>query len=173
MAYSNKCRVQSASGIGIRDQRSETGDWSSRFAHIPVLLASMDHLGLAELVDERFVPHKNWDGVSLGKALSGWLTHILSEGDHRLNQVQDWAAKRAETLNSTLYINSFRAFGGIGGFWAIRCAAGAMQKGLRVPSFIVLTFLGMQDWCLWLRSIPPSRFRLESHMNKLITDRRK
>ena len=98
MAYSNKCRVQSASGIGIRDQRSETGDWSSRFAHIPVLLASMDHLGLAELVDERFVPHKNWDGVSLGKALSGWLTHILSEGDHRLSQVQDWAAKRPETM---------------------------------------------------------------------------
>ncbi len=73
-----------------------------RVDDIPVLLASMDHLGLAELVDERFVPHKNWDGMSLGKVLSGWLTHILSEGDHRLNQVQDWAAKRAETLKTCL-----------------------------------------------------------------------
>lgn len=27
-----------------------------------------------------------------------WLTHILSEGDHRLNQVQSWAAKRLQTL---------------------------------------------------------------------------
>ena len=69
-----------------------------RVDDISVLLASMDHLGLAELVDERFVPHKNWDGVSLGKVLSGWLTHILSEGDHRLNQVQDWATKRPETM---------------------------------------------------------------------------
>lgn len=59
-------------------------------------------MGLAELVDEHFVPHKNWDGMSLGKVLSGWLTHILSEGDHRLNQVQDWAAKRAETLKTCL-----------------------------------------------------------------------
>lgn len=73
-----------------------------RVDDIPVLLASMDHLGLAELVDEHFVPHKNWDGMSLGKVLSGWLTHILSEGDHRLNQVQDWAAKRAETLKTCL-----------------------------------------------------------------------
>ncbi len=59
-------------------------------------------MGLAELVDEHFVPHGNWQGLSLGGVLTGWLTHILSEADHRMNQVQDWAAKRLETLTSCL-----------------------------------------------------------------------
>jgi hypothetical protein len=27
-----------------------------------------------------------------------WLAHILSEGDHRLNQVEPWVEKRAHTL---------------------------------------------------------------------------
>ena len=27
-----------------------------------------------------------------------WLTHIISQADHRLNHAQPWAAKRLETL---------------------------------------------------------------------------
>jgi len=73
-----------------------------RVDDIPVLIASMDRLGLAELVDEYFVLHGNWRGLSLGKVLTGWLAHILSEGDHRLNRVEDWAAKRVETLRGCL-----------------------------------------------------------------------
>ncbi|MFZ1467213.1 MAG: DUF4277 domain-containing protein, partial [Anaerolineae bacterium] len=52
---------------------------------IPVLLASMSHLGLAELVDEHFRRHGNWQGLSPGGVLTGWLAYVLSEGDHRLN----------------------------------------------------------------------------------------
>lgn len=73
-----------------------------RVDDIPVLIASMDRLGLAELVDEYFVLHGNWRGLSLGKVLTGWLAHILSEGDHRLNRVEDWAAKRVGTLRGCL-----------------------------------------------------------------------
>lgn len=73
-----------------------------RVDDIPVLIASMDRLGLAELADEYFVLHGNWRGLSLGKVLTGWLAHILSEGDHRLNRVEDWAAKRVETLRGCL-----------------------------------------------------------------------
>jgi len=69
---------------------------------IPILTASAGRLGLAELFDEHFEVHGNWDGISPGKMLTGWLTHILSEGDHRLNWAQDWAAKRLETLTSSL-----------------------------------------------------------------------
>jgi len=73
-----------------------------RVDDVPVLIASMERMGLAELADEHFTPHGNWQGISPGKMLTGWLTHILSEADHRLNQVQDWAAKRNETLRSCL-----------------------------------------------------------------------
>ncbi|MBI5956079.1 MAG: IS1634 family transposase [Chloroflexi bacterium] len=73
-----------------------------RVDDIPILIASMDRMGLAELVDEYFAPHGNWQGLSPGKVLTGWLAHILSEADHRLNRVQDWAAKRIETLRGSL-----------------------------------------------------------------------
>ncbi len=73
-----------------------------RVDDIPVLIASMDRMGLAELADEYFRLHGNWRGISLGKVLTGWLAHILSEADHRLNRVQDWAAKRVETLRGCL-----------------------------------------------------------------------
>lgn len=69
---------------------------------IPVLLASMSHLELAELVDEHFRRHGNWQGLSPGRVLTGWLAYILSEGDHRLNQVQGWAADRLHVLQTTL-----------------------------------------------------------------------
>lgn len=75
---------------------------TERVDDIPVLMASMERLGLAELVDEHFEPHGNWQGLSPGQVLTGWLAHILSEADHRLNQVQDWAAKRIETLRGCL-----------------------------------------------------------------------
>ena len=41
----------------------------------------------------------------MGEVLTGWLTHILSEADHRLNHVQDWAAKRLTTLRGCLGVD--------------------------------------------------------------------
>jgi transposase len=75
---------------------------TERVDDIPILIASAERLGLAELLDEHFVAHGNWQGISPGKMLTGWLSHILSEADHRLNRVQDWAAKRLETLSGCL-----------------------------------------------------------------------
>jgi transposase len=72
---------------------------TERVDDIPVLLAQAERMGLPELVDEHFVPHGNWLGTSVGMTTTIWLTHILSEGDHRLNQVEDWVAHRLETLS--------------------------------------------------------------------------
>lgn len=69
---------------------------------LPLLIASMERMGLAALVNQHFAPHGNWQGLSPGQVLTGWLAHILSEADHRLNQVQDWAAGRLETLRGCL-----------------------------------------------------------------------
>ncbi|OQA23183.1 MAG: hypothetical protein BWY63_00398 [Chloroflexi bacterium ADurb.Bin360] len=73
-----------------------------RVDDVPLLLASLERMGVAELIDMHFLPHGNWQGLSPGKVLTGWLSHILSEADHRLNQVQAWAAKRLHTLRSSL-----------------------------------------------------------------------
>jgi transposase len=69
---------------------------------IPVLLTSATRLGLVELVDQHFKPHGNWQGLSPGRVLTGWLAYILSEGDHRLNQAQDWVAGRSHVLQPHL-----------------------------------------------------------------------
>ena len=79
---------------------------------IPVLLTTMKQMGLPELVDKHFKPHGNWQGVSPGEVMSGWLAYILSEGDHRLNQVEAWVKGRQHVLrpwlSNELHANDFR-----------------------------------------------------------------
>ncbi len=72
---------------------------TERVDDIPLLLAHSDKMGVPELLDNYFKPHGNWEGMSLGWTTAIWLTHILSEGDHRMNQVQGWAAQRIQTLS--------------------------------------------------------------------------
>ena len=71
---------------------------SERVDDVPVLLAQAERVGVQPLLDEHFPTHGNWQGLSLGWVADTWLTHILSQADHRLNHVQPWAEKRLETL---------------------------------------------------------------------------
>ena len=52
------------------------------------------------MIDSYFVTHGNRQGLSLGWTTVVWLAHVLSQADHRLNQVQPWAARRLETLRA-------------------------------------------------------------------------
>ncbi len=72
---------------------------TERVDDIPILLAQSDDVGIPDLLDEYFKPHGNWEGTSLGWTTAVWLTHIVSEGDHRMNQVQGWVAQRVQTLH--------------------------------------------------------------------------
>jgi transposase len=69
-----------------------------RVDDIPLLMAHMERMGIPALLDEQFPTHGNWEGLSLGWVATGWLAHILSQADHRMNYVQGWAAKRLQTL---------------------------------------------------------------------------
>lgn len=71
---------------------------SERVDDIPLLLAQQERMGVPSLLDEHFPTHGNWQGLSLGWVAAVWLTHILSQADHRLNHVQPWATRRLETL---------------------------------------------------------------------------
>src|SRR5436309_10393741 len=72
---------------------------TERVDDLPILLTQSDDMGIAALLDEYFKPHGNWEGMSLGWTTAIWLTHILSQGDHRMNQVQGWVAHRLQTLH--------------------------------------------------------------------------
>jgi len=69
---------------------------------IPVILAFLRQMRVAELLDKHFPPHGHWTGLSLGQMLSVWLTFILSQGDHRLSHVEPWIAAHQQTLSRCL-----------------------------------------------------------------------
>lgn len=52
---------------------------------IPLLLAQMRKIRLAELIEQHFPAHGNWQGLSIGQVTVGWLSYILSEGDHTVS----------------------------------------------------------------------------------------
>lgn len=72
---------------------------TERVDDIPLLLAQMHKIRLAEVIDEHFKTHGNWQGLSIGQITCGWLSYLLSEGDHRMNHVERWAGKMPITLS--------------------------------------------------------------------------
>ena len=73
---------------------------TERVDDIPLLLAQLERMGVQPLLDEHFPTHRNWVGLSLGWVTVIWLTHLLSEANHRLNQAEPWAEQRLQTLRS-------------------------------------------------------------------------
>ena len=71
---------------------------SERVDDIPLVLAQLERMGVQRLLDEHFPTHGNWVGLSLGGVTVVWLTHILSQADHRLHHVEPWATQRLHTL---------------------------------------------------------------------------
>jgi transposase len=69
---------------------------------LPILIAKLERMKVREMVDRHFVSHGNWQGCSLGTVVTVWLVYILSEGDHRLSEVQEWVAARVNTLGLCL-----------------------------------------------------------------------
>jgi transposase len=75
---------------------------TERVDDLPLLLAQLEHMGVAELLDEYFPTHGNWQGLSLGQLTCVWLSYILSEADHRMNQLEPWGITRMTTLQGCL-----------------------------------------------------------------------
>lgn len=73
-----------------------------RVDDIPVLIALLLKLRVAELIDKHFPTNGNRTGLSLGQMCVIWLSFILSQADHRLNQVEPWVAEHQMTLSQCL-----------------------------------------------------------------------
>ena len=90
----------------MKDRKKSASPRVLRVEHvddIPVLLALMKQVGLVELLDRHFPTHHLWKGVlSFGEVAATWITHVVSEGDHRLNHVEPWAQQNRDTLQACL-----------------------------------------------------------------------
>lgn len=74
-----------------------------RVDDIPLLMHVLrERLQLDRLLDGQIARHGNWQGLSFGGVTVTWLTHILSECNHFMSHVQDWANARPETLGQLL-----------------------------------------------------------------------
>jgi transposase len=71
---------------------------TERMDDIPLLLTHMQRMHLAELMDKHFPTHGLRKGLSVGNVTTVWLTHLLSQADHRMNRVQEWGSRRLSTL---------------------------------------------------------------------------
>src|SRR5215210_1809921 len=77
---------------------------SEQINSLPLLLGIMEDMGIRQLIDQHITPHGHWQGISVGTAVTIWLSCLLQERDHRLVLVRDWATARAQTLNTLLDI---------------------------------------------------------------------
>jgi transposase len=74
-----------------------------RVDDLPVLWASVQRLGVAELLDRHFPTHHLWVGeLSFGEVVAVWLVFLLSQADHRLCRLQPWAQQHLHTLQALL-----------------------------------------------------------------------
>src|SRR5215468_3500664 len=70
---------------------------------IPVIIACLQKMRVAEWIDPHCPTNGNWTGLSLGQMLVVWVTFIISDGDHRLSHVEPWVAAHQHTLSRSLH----------------------------------------------------------------------
>jgi len=75
---------------------------TERIDDIPLLIYQQQRMGIPGIIDQVIAVHGNRQGQSLGQMLSVWVSCILSEGDHRMSEVEPWAAERMELLSTVL-----------------------------------------------------------------------
>src|SRR5260370_7673706 len=74
-----------------------------RVDDIPVLLATLQRLKVAEILDRHFPSGHRWAGeLTFGEVACVWIAFITSQGDHRLNQVEPWVEDNIHPLQPSL-----------------------------------------------------------------------
>ena len=70
---------------------------------LPLLGAWAERMELRRFLDEVLgTPHGNWEGLSPGAVMVGFLLYVVGERDHRVVSVEEWAGEHRETLQHML-----------------------------------------------------------------------
>src|SRR2546421_12593920 len=90
--------TQSQDSGKLKSMKETLNKETERIDDIPLLISHMQHMKIAEVLDKHIPTHGHRKGLSVGELSLVWLAHILSQADHRMNRVQEWAIRRLETL---------------------------------------------------------------------------
>lgn len=75
---------------------------NERIDDVPLIIEVCKQLKLGEIVENHLGTHGLQQGLSNGNLTVGWLSYIISQADHRINAVRDWANKIPSVLTSLL-----------------------------------------------------------------------
>ena len=74
-----------------------------RVDDIPVLLATLQELNVAAILDRHYPSGHRWKGaLTFGEVACVWISYVASAGDHRLCELQPWAEQHRLTLEACL-----------------------------------------------------------------------
>lgn len=73
---------------------------SLRVDDVALIYTVVKSMGVAEAVNDHYMIHGNWKGISPGAVPEIWLCYILSTCDHRLCTVEQWVEERVEVLRA-------------------------------------------------------------------------
>jgi transposase len=72
---------------------------------VPLLVGILEQMGVQRHIDACVEQHGNWEGISIGTLVEIWLCYILTEQDHRMVAVREWAIDRRVMFNTLLGID--------------------------------------------------------------------
>jgi len=71
---------------------------TERVDDVPLLIGTMIKIGLVEILDNHIPTHWKQRSLSWGWTAMIWLSHILSEGDHRKSSMKQYINEMRNTL---------------------------------------------------------------------------
>ena len=74
---------------------------------LPLIAHFIKSSGIVEMLDKHYPVHGNWTAPSFGNMVLGWLVYIISECDHTLYSVQDWATRHSGVLGHIMGCNLY------------------------------------------------------------------
>lgn len=69
---------------------------------VPLILHIESEMGIGKIINEVIKPHPNRKGLSIGAMIMVWLSYILSQSDHRMSEVESWAANQITMLKTLI-----------------------------------------------------------------------
>ena len=75
---------------------------------IPILFGFIQKMCIQDILDKLVNSHGNRQGLSIGWLTTAWLTYIVSQSDHRMVEVEDWAKEHIQTLSAYGYSKDHR-----------------------------------------------------------------
>ena len=74
---------------------------SERVDDLPLILHWLQTMQIAEIMDEQRMPaHKNRQGLSYGQLSVLFVAYVVTQSDHRLNQIEGWVRAHHRTLEA-------------------------------------------------------------------------